>query len=142
MARIKLQLPTNFSFSTSIPIRITDMNYANHLGNDAVLSILHEARVQFLKSIGYKELEFEGIGLIMSDVAIEFKAEAFYGETLKAFVTAGEFSRVGFDLYYKLIKSETEEIVAVAKTGMICFDYSSKKVTSVPKEAITKLSGT
>ena len=40
------------------------------------------------------------------------------------------------------VKSETEEIVAVAKTGMICFDYSIKKVTSVPKEAITRLSET
>lgn len=140
MARIKLTIPTRFSFSTQIPIRITDLNYGNHLGNDSVLSILHEARMQYLQSIGYTELSFAGIGLIMSDVAIEFKAEAFYGDVLKAYVTAGDISRVGFDLYYKLVKKEQEEIVAIAKTGMICFDYAKRKVTFLPTEAADKLS--
>ena len=140
MARIKLTLPDQFSFSTLIPVRITDINYGNHLANDAVLSILHEARMQFLKSIGYTELSFGGVGLIMSDVAIEFKAEAFYGDTLKAYVTAGEISKVGFELYYELVRSEDDKIVALAKTGMICFDYSKRKVAAVPEEAVEKLS--
>jgi acyl-CoA thioester hydrolase len=139
MARIKLTLPEHFAFSTLIPIRITDINYGNHLGNDAVLSILHEARMQYLKSLGYTELAFAGIGMIMSDVGIEFKAEAFYGDVLKAYVTTGEISTIGFDLYYKLVRSEDEAVVALAKTGMICFDYDKRKVTAVPKEAIEKL---
>ena len=140
MARIKLTIPTSFAFSTQIPVRITDINYGNHLGNDSVVSILHEARMQYLQSIGYTELSFAGIGLIMSDVAIEFKAEAFYGDMLKAYVTAVDISRVGFDLYYKLVKKENEEIVALAKTGMICFDYEKRKVTVLPTEAADKLS--
>ena len=139
MARIKLTLPSTFTFSTQIPVRITDLNYGNHLGNDAVLSILHEARMQYLKCKGYTELEFAGFGLIMSDVAIEFKAEAFYGDVLKAYVTASEISRVGFELYYKLVKNEKEEVVALAKTGMICFDYEKRKVTALPTEAAEKL---
>jgi acyl-CoA thioester hydrolase len=140
MARIKLTIPSSFSFSTQIPVRITDLNYGNHLANDAVLSILHEARMQYLKSLGYTELAFAGAGLIMSDVAIEFKAEAFYGDILKAFVTTEETSRAGFDLYYKLVKNDSEEVVAIAKTGMICFDYERRKVTSLPAEAVEKLS--
>jgi len=140
MARIKLTVPSTFSFSTQISVRITDLNYGNHLGNDAVLSIFHEVRMQYLKSLGYTELVFADVGLIMSDVAIEFKAEAFYGDILTAFVTANDISRVGFDLYYKLVKTGTEEVVAIAKTGMICFDYDKRKVTSLPTEAAEKLS--
>ena len=140
MARIKLTLPANFNFSTLIPIRITDLNYGNHVGNDAILSILHEARMQYLKSIGYTEFSFAGIGLIMSDVGIEFKAEAFYGGSLKASVAVGEISKVGFDLYYKLARSDDETVIALAKTGMICFEYDKRKVTAVPQEAIERLS--
>lgn len=139
MARIKLSLPSTFSFSTFISIRITDINYGNHLGNDAVLSILHEARMQFLKNLGYTELQFGGVGLIMSDVAIEFKSEAFYGETLKAYVTAGEVGKAGFELYYKLVNTDNETVVAMARTGMVCFDYGKKKVVAVPVEAAEKL---
>ena len=65
-----------------IPIRITDLNYGGHVGNDTILSLLHGARVQFLAHHGFKELEAAGVGLIMSDVAIEFKNELFYGDTL------------------------------------------------------------
>ena len=77
MARLKIKLPTVFLFHADIPIRITDVNYGGHVGNDTLLSIIHEARVQFLKHHGYKEMNLEGLGLIMSDVMIEFKKELF-----------------------------------------------------------------
>lgn len=140
MARVKLTLPDAFSFSILIPVRITDINYGGHVGNDSILSLLHEARMHFLKKAGYTELNVAGIGLIMADASIEFKGEAFYGDVLKAYVATGEFSRIGFELYYKLVKEVDESVVALAKTGMVCFDYTKRKVTSVPEEARQKLS--
>ncbi len=58
MERIKIQLPEKFSFSTTIKIRITDLNYGGHVGNDVFLSLIHEARQQFLIAHGYSELSF------------------------------------------------------------------------------------
>jgi YbgC/YbaW family acyl-CoA thioester hydrolase len=141
MARVKLQLPETFSFSTMIPVRITDINYGGHVGNDSVLSLLHEARMQFLTHHGYTEMNLAGVGIIMADAAIEFKGEAFYGDVLKAYVTTEAFSRIGFDLYYRLVKGEEETVVVLAKTGIICFDYDRRKVVSVPAEAAAKLKG-
>lgn len=141
MARVKIHLPETFSFFTQIPVRISDINYGGHVGNDSILSLIHEARLHFLKSFGYTELEFDGVGLIMADAAIEFKGEAFYGDLLKAYVAVEEISRIGFELYYKLVKGEEETVVAVAKTGMICFDYSKRKVSTIPNEALQKLRG-
>lgn len=140
MARIKVDLPDQFSFSTIIPVRITDLNYGGHVGNDTVLSLIHEARVQFLQHYGYVELNMAGVGLIMSDVAIEFKQELFYGDQVKVAVTANDFSKVSFDLYYKLEKETDGKVVlvATAKTGMVCFDYTRKKVAAVPEEVKVK----
>jgi acyl-CoA thioester hydrolase len=138
MARIKIEFPEQSSFSTTIPIRITDLNYGGHVGNDTILTLIHEARVQFLKTHGYEELNFEGVSLIMSDAGIEFKAELFYGDTITAFVLATNFTRIGFDLYYKLLRNET--IVAIGKTGMICFNYKIRKIASLPINAKEKLS--
>jgi acyl-CoA thioester hydrolase len=137
MSRIRIQLPEIFSFSTTILIRITDLNYGGHVGNDTVLSLIHEARVQYLRSFDYGEMNFEGVGMIMIDAGIEFRSELFYGDKIKAFVVATEFSRAGFNFYYKLMKDET--VVAVAKTGMVCYDYEKKKVVSVPAAAVEKL---
>ena len=141
MARIKIELPEQFTFTTTIPIRITDLNYGNHVGNDTILSMIHEARVQFLQQLGYGELNLAGVGLIMSDVAIEFKSELFYGDAVIASVVAGDLTKISFDLYYKLEKKigETTQLVAVAKTGMVCYDYGKKKVTAIPEEVVAKL---
>jgi acyl-CoA thioesterase FadM len=141
MPRTKLLLPENFNFTTNIPVRITDLNYGGHVGNDSILSLIHEIRVQFLRHHGYDELNIAGVGLIMADVTIEFKHELFYGEILRASVAAAEFSRIGFDLYYKLEKQTGEKWVSVthARTGMVCYDYSLKKIAAVPKEVCSKL---
>ena len=137
MPKLALEIPSSFQFETMIPVRITDINYGGHLGNDAFLSLIHEARMQFLKNYDYTEMNLEGVGMIMIDAGIEFRTEVFYGDQVKILVAATEFSRAGFNLYYKLMKNET--IVAIAKTGMVCYDYDKKKVAAIPEAAIKKI---
>ena len=141
MARIKIEIPSAYTFTTAIPIRITDLNYGGHVGNDTILSLIHEARMQFLQQAGYSELQFEGAGLIMSDVAIEFKNEVFYGDTIEASVVAGEFSKVSFDVFYRfeVKKDQQLKLIALAKTGMVCYDYKLKEVTAIPEVAVSRL---
>ena len=139
MARIQLQLPDHFPFSTAIPVRITDLNYGNHVGNDTILSLVHEARVRFLAHYGYTELACEGVSLIMADAGIEFRNELFYGDELTAWVAAGAATSAGFELYYKLLKGPGQTLVALAKTGMVCFDYTARKVVRLPEGVRRKL---
>ena len=82
MAKNDILIPEKFPFSVSLPVRITDMNYGGHLGNDRYLTISHEARVKFLEWLGYTELDFSGPGLILANVAIDYKAEIKYGDNL------------------------------------------------------------
>ncbi|MEI6508204.1 MAG: thioesterase family protein [Bacteroidota bacterium] len=133
MARIKLTLPDTFIFKTEIPVRISDINYGNHLSNDAFLTLMHEARMQFLKHFGYTEMNMAGVSLIMADAAIVFKKECFYGDVLIIEITAAEFGTRNFDLYYRFTKKATNELACEAKTGMVCFDYNERKTTEVPE---------
>jgi YbgC/YbaW family acyl-CoA thioester hydrolase len=140
MERIKLNLPEQFLFSTNIAVRITDINYGGHVGNDSFLSLIHEARQQFLNHYQYSEMNFAGTSLIMADVAVEYKKELSYGDVVKISVTASGFDKLGFDIFYLLevMHEEKNYIAGKAKTGMMCFDYQNKKRMQVPDEAITK----
>jgi acyl-CoA thioester hydrolase len=138
MARISIDLPATFTFTASIPVRITDLNYGGHVGNDSILSIIHEARVQFFNSFGYSEQNFGGVGTIMSDVVINYKNELFYGGLIDASVAVRNVSKVSFDLVYLLKNNQT--IIAEAKTGMVCFNYEKRKVTALPEEVRVILS--
>lgn len=143
MERIKLQLTDQFSFSTLLHVRITDLNYGGHVGNDAFLSLLHEARQQFLNKLGYSELNIEGTGLIIADVAIEYKNELNYGDKVKISVAATHFDKLGFDLHYliEVVTVDKSIIAGKAKTGMVCFDYTQKRKVAIPPQAVEKLSG-
>jgi acyl-CoA thioester hydrolase len=136
MARIKLDIPEKMIGSFKVPVRITDVNYGNHVGNDAFVSIIHEARMQWLRQYDYTELNIETVGLIMSDLVVEFKHEAFYGDQVNVKLFVGELSRVAFELYYQLYATRNGEsiLLANAKTGMICYDYASKKVAMIPDQ--------
>jgi acyl-CoA thioesterase FadM len=141
MARVKVALPDTFSFTTELPVRITDLNYGGHLGNDALLGILHEARVHFLRSIGVPN-DYDPVtklGLIMVDVAVEYKGEAFHGDTLRVQMAAAEPNKYGFDVVYHVHNQASKEI-ARAKTGMLCFDYNTRKLRLLPADLAARVS--
>jgi len=126
-------MPERYAFNTQIPVRIYDVNYGNHLGNDAIVSIMQEARLQFLKSIGCSELDLFGASLIQADTTVVYKSEGFYGDVLTVDVQPAEFTKAGFDLYYRII-NQNDKLVANAKTGMVCFDYNARKIVPVPEK--------
>jgi len=139
MARIKIELPEKFIFKTELAIRVTDLNYGGHLGNDAVLSIAHEARLRFLKHLGYSELDVEGSGIIMSDAAIQYKGEGFHRDELIIEIGVSDFKKTGCDFVYRLTNRDTQKIIALVKTGIVFYDYNLRKVVSIPKNFIDKI---
>ena len=141
MARIKLAIPSQKIFSTEMAVRISDINYGNHVGNDAFVQFIHEARVQWLSSNNYTELNIEGASLIMADLAVEYKAESFYGDLLQIEIAVGEISRAGFELYYQITTTRDGKsiLVAKAKTGLVSFNYEEKKVRELPLKFIELL---
>ncbi|MDD3275665.1 MAG: thioesterase family protein [Kiritimatiellales bacterium] len=141
MGRIKLEMPAVYSFKTELTVRITDINYGGHLGNADVLALMHEARVRFLKSFGYSEIDVEGFGTIMLDSVVIYKAQAFAGDILQIEVAAGDFSRLGCDIFYRITKKEDGTEVVLAKTGIAVFDYTNQKRISPPEAFVKKLGG-
>ena len=134
MARIQIPFPKQFTFHTDVGIRISDINYGNHLGNDAILRLVHEARVRFLQQYGYTELDIGGLGLIMTDAAVVYKSQGFYGDRLRIEVTAAEPNRYGCDFYYRITNQTNGKEVARAKTGFVFFDYAGNKMAKLPEE--------
>jgi len=120
-------------FSTEIEVTIGHINYGGHVGNDSMLTILHEARIRFLESMGYSEKDVEGAGLILSDAAIEYKTECFRGDRLTIQVAVADPGKYGFDLCYLVTKTGTETVAARAKTGILFFDYTARRPISIPE---------
>jgi acyl-CoA thioesterase FadM len=134
MPRVKIKLPEKFQFKTELPLRISDINYGGHLGNDSVLTIAHEARLRCMKDVGFSELDCGGAGTIMIDSMIVYKNQGFYGDTIEVEVAVTDFSKLGCDFYYLLKSKNNGNEIARVKTGMVFYDYKEGKVVPVPEK--------
>lgn len=133
MARVELNLPASLPFATEITLRATDINYAGHLGNDRLVSLLQEARIRFLADRELEEMRMFGLGLVITDVAVVYESEAFRGERLRFEVGVNDFNRYGCDFVFRVTEVSSGRAVARAKTGMVFFDYDQRKVQPVPE---------
>lgn len=133
MSRVKIDVPDKFIFSTEIPLRISDINYGGHLGNDAVLSIFQEARIRFLNQFEYSEVNIEGSSIIMVDAAVQYKSQGFYGDVLLVELTVDDIQRIGCDFIYRAFNKQSGKEVARGKTGITFYDYKNNKLVSVPE---------
>lgn len=140
MARIHFEIPDDFMFETNLKARIYDINYGNHLGNDRMVSLIHEARVEFFHSLGFEELKIEGTGILISDLAVIYKAEVFYGTSLKFQISVGDFNKYGCDIFYRIIDSDDGKLIATAKTGIVFRDKESGFLTGPPEVFLAKVS--
>lgn len=134
MARIQIDLPPTFVFSTEVPLYIGHINYGGHLDNALLLSVVSEARVRFFKSLGYSELDVEGVGIVVADAALQYKSEAFHGEIMVVQMTAGDFGKYGCDLLWRMSDQASGREVARGKTGIVFLDYATRKIAPVPPE--------
>lgn len=134
MGKTVIELPKKVHFSTELTVRITDLNYGNHLGNHAIAGLLHEARVAMLAEYGLNELNIgNNTSLIQGDLVIVFKNEGHYGHKLLFELSIDEMTNASFDVYYHVKNQALDKTLALAKTRMVCFDYENKKTKGIPE---------
>lgn len=133
MPRTKLTEQEKYEFHCTVTLEPRDISYGGHLSNDALVSLLGTARVHLLDTLGFTELNLgdHSTGIIMSDLVVNFKAEAFMLDELVIDTHIGEFTRTGFRLFYRVARGET--LVALAETGTVTFNYKSRKPAPAPQ---------
>lgn len=139
MPRIELTELLSYEFHHHEIIRATDINYAGHLGNEALFVLIHVARAHFLRQLNFDTIAKDNrrIGLIIADLAVNFKAEAFAHEKLTIDCQINELSQKSFRLFHRVRR--TDQIIALVETGLVAYDYQANQVTSLPQEFLQSL---
>lgn len=133
MARLQLEFPEEqYYYSTPLTVRVTDINGANHLGNDSMISMISEARARFLFEFGIEETQEDGTGIIVTDLATTYRTEAHARDQLLFEVGVMDFNKYGGDIIFRITRPRDNALVAMAKSGFVFFNYKSKKVVPMP----------
>jgi len=135
MARLNLQFAEDqFCYTTTLTVRITDINAANHLSNDAMISMISEARARFLYDAGITEPAAGETGVIVTDLATTYRAEAHARDQLQFDIGLTDLNRYGGDIIFRITRPADGTLIAMAKSGFVFFDYRAAKVAPMPAE--------
>jgi len=139
MARIKLTEQPSYGFRHSITLYPRDINYGGHLGNDSLVSLLGSARALMFHTMGFSEgnLGDGKTGIIMADLVVNFRSEAFIFDEIHIDSHIGEMRPSGFRIYQRVTRNGT--IIALAETGTAAFDYVSRRIAHIPDEFLKAL---
>lgn len=132
MPRVKINMPEEFLFTMEYPVRFSDLDYARHLNSVAMVHVLHEARLQFLASLGFTESNIFGLGMVVTDLAIDYRSESFAKDVLVIETGVGKFNRYGCDICFQVTNSALDRNVCNAKMGVVFFDFDKHKIAPVP----------
>lgn len=134
MARLQLDFPEDqFCYTTQLTVRVTDINAANHLGNDSMISMISEARARFLFDFGA-----ESNGIIVTDLATTYRAEAHARDQLLFEVGVMDFNKYGGDIIFRITRPADGTLIAMAKSGFVFFDYATNKVAPMPADFVAR----
>ncbi|MCK5338252.1 MAG: thioesterase family protein [Bacteroidales bacterium] len=118
------------TYSGTYRVRIGDINYGGHMGNDKALLLFHDARLYFLGQHGFAENDIGGPGLIMGEAHVYFKKEVFRGDELKVNIHIEDLYSFSFVMHYTVMRDEEE--VMHGSTKLIAFNYDKRKVAKIP----------
>lgn len=129
----RFELAEKSLFQTEIPVLVNQINYGGHLGNDSLLSLLQEARIQFLHHHGLSEQGLDGVGIIMIEAQVRYLSQARWGEILGIDIGLSGCSRSRVNLSYRVTHSASGVAVAEAVTQFAFFDYGRQKPVPMPR---------
>ncbi len=130
----------DFQFSIPLQVRINDINYGNHVGNQVFVEYFHEVRVQYLNNLGYSEQDLgSGAGLILAEIHCELKGEAFYCDQLTIYTRICDIKRTSFRMDYLILREDPQKLIAKGYTIQAAFDYPNRKMVSLDKELVRKI---
>jgi acyl-CoA thioester hydrolase len=139
MPWIKLAEQEVYEFQSSIQVRPLDINYSGHMGNDNLISLVGTARAGLFHSLGLSELDLgDGqTGIIITDMIVNYKAEAFMFDELLIDTHIDEVAEKRFRMFHR-IRRDTE-LIALVETGFATYNYATKKTAPVPTSFLKRL---
>ncbi|MCX7856738.1 MAG: thioesterase family protein [Deltaproteobacteria bacterium] len=133
MPRIKIEEKDYYDYIYKLKTQVHHLNYSGHVGHDAVIQIIWEARTNFLNELGFTELDLgdKKTGLVITDLIVLFKKELFLFDELLIETRVDDISNSGFRMYHRITKNGITCVLA--EIGFLSFDYNTRRVSRLPE---------
>jgi acyl-CoA thioester hydrolase len=141
------ELLGQFKFCTPIRVRFCETDANRHVNQVSYFIYIEQARMDYFAHLGLTEAvhnPFSRRTLIAADLACEYKAPVFFGQTIHAHARVARLGRSSLGMEYALVEPSGPRLVATARGNLVYFDHEIGKSTPLApaiREAIARQEG-
>ena len=136
-----------FRYTHAIEVRFSDTDAMGHVNNAVYLTYFELARAGYYQAVTghvFETLAETDRSMIMAHARVEYRAPAFFGETVVVACRAAWVSRSSFALVYRLMASDDSprgagRLLADGETIQVAYDYASGRATRLDPDLVRQL---
>ena len=120
-----------FYHRMTIPVRFADTDAQGHVNNAVYLTYCESARIRYWTEVSGEPFApgiEGGLGLILADARITYRAQVFYGELVTVETRVARIGRSSFDMEQRLVAAGPDgptRLAAVSGSVLVRYDYTS-----------------
>jgi acyl-CoA thioester hydrolase len=129
---VKAELPSH-AFEITVPVQPADIDQQKHVNNTVYLRWVQEVATAHWESLAPAAAQ-ETIGWVVLRHEIDYKTPACLGDEIVLRTWVGEATRVTFERFTEMLRSNDRELLARARTLWVPLNIASGKPMRVPPE--------
>src|SRR5512146_3439604 len=142
-------LAGDFAHWHPVEVRFADTDAMGHVNNAAYLTYAEIARLAYYEQVTGEPLPLATHGaeegMILAEIRITYRNQAFYGETLAVETRVDRIGRTSFTMVHRLSAPESRygpaRLIAVADSVLVMYDYQDERPIPVSPELAAAIEG-
>ncbi len=120
-------------FKTSIQMRLADTDSLGHVNNAAFVKFLEYARTEWHVHVKGSRESLNNWDWILGSVSIRFIKQAKLSDSLIVYLWSSKIGNKSWEFSYTIV-NQNEEIVSIATSTQIGFDYDLQVTIPIPTD--------
>lgn len=121
-----------------IKVRFSETDALRHVSNISYFIYLEEARIEFLKVLGFNT-DLENWNVIMVSVNCDFIKQAYFDQELTVISHIDRIGNSSFMMGHEIVDAKTGALIAKGSAGAVHFNFDTQKGEPLPVDIRRKL---
>jgi acyl-CoA thioester hydrolase len=126
----------NFTYSTPLYLRWSDIDELRHVNNARYLTFFEEVRIGYNRVVG--EWDWRNEGFLIANAQVNFRKPLFLADNPTIWARISKIGTKSFDMEY-LIFNKKGELCAEGTTIQVAIDMKTFQPVAVPEAIIAKI---
>lgn len=116
--------------TTDVDLRFQDLDAIGHLNNAVYVTVIEEARIDYLEAV--LDISIEEMAIVVAALSVDYERPVTTPDTITVDTRVSDLGTTSFEMTYDL--HHQDDLVATADTVQVAIDPSTRDPRPVPED--------